>query len=183
MTIWIALMRGVNVGGTGKMPMVAFRQMLAAMGFEKVQTHIQSGNAVFCADATSAATLGEAISQAVERDFGFRRKCHVLDRDTLEQAVADCPFAVEAGEGKTLHFVFMDPAPDKIDVAALDALATQGEEWAVRGNTFYLFTPGGLGRSKLAAGCERLLNTDVTGRNFNSVRALSALAAAVALAG
>jgi uncharacterized protein (DUF1697 family) len=183
MTIWIALMRGVNVGGTGKLPMAAFRQMLTVMGFEMVQTYIQSGNAVFRAGAASAAALGEAISDAVERDFGFRRKCHVLNHETLERALADCPFSVAEGHGNALHFVFMDPKTSQIDGAALDVLAAQGEKWAVRGDVLYLFTLAGLGKSKLAAGYERVLNTDVTARNLNSVRALAALAAASASVG
>lgn len=183
MTIWIALMRGVNVGGSGKLPMAAFRQMLAGMGFEMVRTYIQSGNAVFRAQAPSAMALGEAISEAVEREFGFRRKCHVIDHETLERALADCPFKVEEGQGRAVHFVFMDPAPSQLDGAVLDALAAKDEDWAVRGDVLYLFTPAGLGNSKLAAGYEKVLDTDVTARNLNTVRALAALAAASASEG
>ena len=77
MAVRIALLRGVNVAGAGKLPMAEFRDMLAGMGFGSVQTYIQSGNAVF--DSDLAATRLEAtIGDAVEERFGFRRDVFVL---------------------------------------------------------------------------------------------------------
>lgn len=168
----VALLRGVNVGGAGKLPMSAFRAMLTGLGLARVETYIQSGNAVFDSDVQAAA-LEVLIRDSVAGQFGFAPDVFVLTGAALRAALTDHPFA-EADPGR-VHVFFLrgTPAPDE---ALLRALALPGDGWHVGPNRFTLHTPAGIGRSKLAA---RLpLPAPMTARNLRTLAALAALVAA-----
>jgi len=111
MGVWVALLRGVNVSGAGKLPMAEFRDMLSAMGFGKVRTYIQSGNAVFESDRT-AADLELAIRDAVAARFGFAPETFVRTVEEIAAALTDHPFS--GVEPKLVHVSFLreTPAPD-----------------------------------------------------------------------
>jgi uncharacterized protein (DUF1697 family) len=169
---WVALLRGVNVGGAGKLPMAEFRATLADLGYEGVATYIQSGNAVFRATGT-AGTIATAIGGAVAARFAFRPHVFVLAPAALEAALAANPFTAE--EGAKVHLFFLDsPLPE----GALDKLApfaTKGERAELRGNVLYLATPEGMGRSDYANRLQRL-KAPMTARNARSATAIAALA-------
>ncbi|MFC2969770.1 DUF1697 domain-containing protein [Acidimangrovimonas pyrenivorans] len=171
----IALLRGVNVGGRGRLPMADFRALLAGLGYGTPQTYIQSGNAVFRA-AGPAEEIATAIGKAIAASHGFRP--HVLLRSLaeIEAALAACPFRPAPGAEKTVQLYFLDPPPGAPDLAALEALRAADEEVALAGKVFYLSAPSGIGRSKLAAAVERHLGTPATARNLRSVRAIRDLA-------
>lgn len=172
MAFRIALLRGVNVAGAGKLPMAEFRQTLSAMGLDRVQSYIQSGNAVFDSDL-SATALEAMIGDAVEARFGFRRDVFVLSAGEVAAALADHPFA--GAEPKLVHVYFLreTPAPDE---AALSALALPGDGWHIGPRRFTLHTPGGVGASKLAEKLPRLLPAPMTARNLRTIAVLRAMA-------
>jgi uncharacterized protein (DUF1697 family) len=172
MTTWIALLRGVNVSGAGKLPMAEFRDMLAGMGLGRVQTYIQSGNAVF--DSELAGPVLEAmIRDGVSKRFGFVPETFVLTADEIAAALTDHPFA--GAEPNRVHVAFLreTPAPDE---AALRALALPGDGWHIGPRRFTLHTPGGYGTSKLAEKLPRLLPAPMTARNLRTVAALHDMA-------
>jgi len=171
MTTWVALLRGVNVSGAGKLPMVEFRALLEEVGLGRVETYIQSGNAVF--DSTlSAAELEGMIRGGVAARFGFAPECFVLGAEEIAAALSDHPFA--GAEGNRVHVTFLrqTPAPDE---AALRALALPGDGWHIAPRRFTLHMPGGFGSSKLAGKLPRLLPGPMTARNLRTVAALVAL--------
>lgn len=172
MAVRIALLRGVNVSGAGKLPMAEFREMLAGMGFGEVRTYIQSGNAVFESDL-AAPVLETMIRDGVAARFGFSPETFVLTAAEIAAAVADHPF--EGAEPKLVHVVFLraTPAPDE---AALRALALPGDGWHIGPHRFTLHTPGGYGTSRLAEKLPRLLPAPMTARNLRTVAALAAMA-------
>ncbi|WP_333816369.1 DUF1697 domain-containing protein [Tabrizicola sp.] len=176
MARWVALLRGVNVGGAGKLPMAEFREMLGGMGFGAVQTYIQSGNAVFDSDL-EAPDLEGMIREGIAARFGFSPECFVLAAYELASALADHPFA--GAEPKLVHVIFLreTPVPDE---AALRALALPGDGWHIGPRRFTLSTPGGYGTSKLAEKLPRLLPGPMTARNLRTIAALHALAIAQA---
>lgn len=176
MAIRIALLRGVNVAGAGKLPMAEFRDMLAGMGLAGVQTYIQSGNAVFGSDL-AAPVLEARIGDAVEERFGFRRDVFVLSARELAEALTDHPFA--GAEPKFVHVYFLreTPLPDE---ATLRELALPGDAWHVGPRRFTLSTPGGVGTSKLAEKLPRLLPAPMTARNLRTIAALHDMAIAQA---
>ena len=172
MAVRIALLRGVNVGGAGKLPMPEFREMLAGLGFGAVRTYIQSGNAMFESDLASP-RLEAMIGDAVEARFGFRRDVFVLSAGEIAAALGDHPFA--GAEPKFVHVYFLreTPVPDE---AALSALALPGDGWHIGSRRFTLHTPGGVGTSKLAEKLPRLLPSPMTARNLRTIAALHDMA-------
>lgn len=173
MGIRVALLRGVNVSGTGRLPMAEFREMLAAMGLGAVRTYIQSGNAVF-ESGRDAGALEVLIRDAVKAGFGFAPEVLVLDAVEISAALTDHPFA--GADPKSVHVCFLreTPAPDE---AALRALALPGDAWHVGPRRFTLHTPGGFGTSKLAERLPRLLPQPMTARNLRTVAALAGMIA------
>lgn len=171
MAVWVVLLRGVNVGGAAKLPMAAFRAVLEDLGLRRVETCIQSGNAVFDSELT-AAELEVMIRGGIAARCGFAPECFVLTADEIGAALTDHPF--QGGEGNRVHVVFLreTPAPDE---ATLRALALPGDGWSVASGRFTLHTPGGYGSSKLAEKLPRLLPAPMTARNLRTVAALVAM--------
>jgi uncharacterized protein (DUF1697 family) len=168
MGLWIALLRGVNVSGAGKLPMAEFRALLGGLGLGAVRTYIQSGNAVFESDRP-AAELEAAIRDAVAGQFGFAPETFVRTAEEMSSALTDHPFA--GADPKFVHVCFLreTPAPDG---AALQALALPGDGWHVGPHRFTLHTPAGYGTSKLAERLPRLLPQPMTARNLRTIAAL-----------
>jgi uncharacterized protein (DUF1697 family) len=100
--IRIALLRGINVGGHGRLPMAKLRDILVACGARDPQTYIQSGNAVF-----RGAVEAEELAQAIERAKGFRPRAMVLTRQELSATIAGNPFSEATAAPKTLHVYFL----------------------------------------------------------------------------
>jgi uncharacterized protein (DUF1697 family) len=168
MGVRVAILRGVNVSGAGKLPMAEFRAMLEGMGLGAVRTYIQSGNAVF-ESALPAAELEVAIRDGVAARFGFAPECFVLTAEEVAAALTDHPFA--GADPKFVHVCFLreTPVPDE---AAMRVLALPGDGWHIGPCRFVLHTPGGFGASKLAERLPRLLPKPMTARNLRTLAAL-----------
>ncbi|MEV6201771.1 DUF1697 domain-containing protein [Streptomyces sp. NPDC051771] len=181
-TTYALLLRGINVSGHRKLPMAELRELLEGLGHRDVRTYLQSGNAVFTTDGpASEETLATAVGQAIERRFGFTCDCLVRDGAYLTAVAEACPFPAAGLEGKQLHAVYYSApvTPDRF--AAVDAEAFAPESFALGDRVMYLYTPDGLGRSKLAEAVMRpSLTKDLvaTARNWNTVRKLVEMTAA-----
>lgn len=173
MALLVALLRGVNVSGVGRLPMAEFRAMLAVMGLGKVQTYIQSGNAVFDSDRPGA-ELEAAIRDVVAAQFGFAPETFVLTAAEIGAAVTDHPFG--GADPKLVHVCFLRETPSPDD-AALKALALPADGWHIGPRRFTLHTPGGYGTSKLAERLPRLLPQPMTARNLRTLAALHGMLA------
>ena len=176
MTRYIALFRGLNVGGGHKVPMAALRRFMAGLGFADVATYIQSGNAVFDADA-DAASATSTIETAFAHRFGFAVPLVLLTVGQLDEAIDGNPFASLTDDHRMLHTGFFKADPDPDRLAALAPLEKDGERHAVAGRVIYLYLPHYSARSELAgkvAGGD--LGAPVTLRNWRSVRALAEMA-------
>jgi uncharacterized protein (DUF1697 family) len=176
MTVWVLLLRGINVGGAGKLPMADLRRLLTDLGCDGVATYIQSGNAVFASDR-SRADLSEAIAGAIEAAQGFRPPLFLLTAAELSAALDANPFPEAAADPKPMHLFFHD-AGTRPDAAALDADKTGREAWSESGGVLYLRAPDGIGRSKLAVRIGRQFK-GATARNLTTCRKLLAMAQAV----
>ncbi len=173
---WIALFRGVNVGGHNKLPMKALAAALEEGGLDNVRTYIRSGNVVFRTKTGTAATLSAKIAATVEKDFEFRPKVLVVSLADLAAAARGNPFPSAARDPKSVHLYFLDGVPKKPDVARIDAAKAKSEDYALKGRVFYLSTPAGFGVSKLAAAAEKLLGVGATARNWRTVTMLLEMA-------
>lgn len=169
MNTWIALFRGINVGGNRILPMKALAALLEELGGTRIQTYIQSGNAVFRGAGTDAAGLSARIEAAVLKQHGFATRVLLLNRDEFETAASANPFPRAVAEPKTLHLAFLAARPKQPDLAALNAIKRNNEEFVLEGKVFYLHAPDGIGQSKLAERYEKLLGVTATARNWNTV--------------
>lgn len=172
---YAALLRGINVGGSKKVPMAELRSVMEGLGHGDVQTYLQSGNAVFSSERKDPVALARELEAAIEARFGFRVPCLVVDGAYL-RAVADaCPFPAAELEGRQLHATFFSTQPGAERFAAIDRAAYLPEEYRLGDRVLYLYAPEGLGRSKLGEALARpavVKGIDVTTRNWNTVAKL-----------
>jgi len=169
-----ALMRAVNVGGKGSLPMAQVREMLAQAGFDRPETLLASGNALIGTELSPAETEAR-FEAAIAQRFGFETDVLVRDLDQLRAVVAANPFGDFAREhpGWTIVY-FLRGEPDG-DLASLEPFCGFGEQIAVGPGCLYLTYPQGSGTSKLSgAAIERRLKVRGTGRNWNTVGKLVA---------
>lgn len=172
MKTWIALLRGINVGGACIVPMKDLVTTLAGAGLSSVRTYIQSGNLVFQTPKGTQRALERQIAQLIEKRFGFRPPVMVLSGVELSEAISGNPFPQAIAEPKSLHLCFLSEAPSNPDLDALTKLKADKEAFALKGQVFYLHTPDGYGNSKLAAKVERALGVATTCRNWRTVNQL-----------
>lgn len=172
MQTWIALFRGINVGGRNQMSMAALRATLESAGCNAVRTYIQSGNVIFASASKSKHNLNKRLGDAIEEQFGFRPNIRLLSEGDFRTAVTNNPFLDAVSEPTTLHFFFLDSPPNAPDIDGLHRLALPTERFELIDAVFYLHTPDGFGRSKLAAGAERKLGEPATARNFTTIQNL-----------
>jgi uncharacterized protein (DUF1697 family) len=169
MKTWIALLRGINVGGRNILPMAELRTDLEALGLDGVRTYIQSGNVVFRASDATAESLAETIAGAIEDRHGFSPSTFVLSHEQLAAAIDANPFPEGTAEPRTLHFYFLSAPAPEADLQALDAVRSENERYELTDEVFYLHAPDGIGRSKLAASVDRHLGVATTARNYRTV--------------
>lgn len=176
MNTWIALLRGVNVLGHGKLPMAELVEVLERMGLADVRTYIQSGNVVFRSRGKTAAPLCKKIGKAILESHGFEPRVLVLPVDAVRDAVARNPFPTADAKPKSVHLFFLAKPATDARLDRIDAVRAGREEYALTDSVFYLHTPDGFGPSKLAANAERLLGVPATARNWRTVNKILAMA-------
>jgi len=176
MKTYIALLRGINVGGSHILPMKTLKALLESLGLRDVNTYIQSGNVVFRSEEAHHERLSEVISAAIEVDFGFKPLVLLLELQDLEAVVRSNPFPEGESEPTSLHAFFMASRPARPDLNALEDLRSEHERFELQEGVFYLYAPDGIGRSKMAVKVEKCLGVPVTGRNWRTVQKLLAMA-------
>ncbi len=173
MNTYIALLRGINVGGHNKLPMAELRELLGDLGLQDAQTYIQSGNAVFNSDKQGTSPLAKRIQEAIDERYGFKPTTLVLTREEFEDAITSNPFPEGKTEPKSLHLYFLESPPQEVDLEKLEEVKKSNERFALLGKVFYLHAPDGIGRSKLAERIERVLKVSVTARNWRTVNKIA----------
>ncbi len=168
MTAFVALLRAVNVGGTGKLPMSALTALCEQAGFVQVRTYIASGNVVFASEKPAVkvkAALEAALAACAGREVG------TMVRTAAEMAaiLAANPFATAAPERTLAIFLDAPPPGDTLDHIA----GRKGEEIRLGRREIYVHYCDGIARSKLKIPAARF----GTARNMNTVAKLAELAA------
>ncbi len=176
MRTYIALFRGMNVGGNNILPMQELVAQLENIGLQNVKTCIQSGNVVFQSEEKNASLLSNKTRAAIKKSHGFEPQVVLLELEEMEKALGSNPFPEAESEPKTLHLLFLASVPKNPDYDTLKSIKTDRERFVLKGSVFYLHAPDGIGRSKLAANAEKLLGVWVTGRNWRTVCKIMAMA-------
>lgn len=179
MPTYVILLRGVNVGGHGKLPMAEFRKTLAALGFDRVETYIQSGNAVVDAKLT-AARVAHSVAAALEKLTGAPVGVVVRSHEQLEKLIRENPFAEEASDGTKVHVAFLAGPAAAGARAALQRIVDQypnrRDRYHVAGDHIYLHLPDGAAETKLTGkSVDKAIGVIATGRNWNTVLKLHAM--------
>ncbi len=169
MNAYIALFRGINVGGRGSLPMKELIAMLELLGCRNIKHYIQSGNVVLQHEEKDAAQLASRISSEVKKSRGFEPYVLILEVEDLERAMTGNPFPEAESEPKALHLGFLASVPKNPDLKKLKSLKTDSERFVLKDRVFYLHAPEGVGRSKLAASAEKALGVPMTDRNWRTV--------------
>ncbi len=178
MLTYFALLRGINVGGHKPVAMADLRQLLTHLGFADARSLLQSGNLVFRSKARAGSQLERMLETEARKRLGLQADCFVRTAEEWKAIVAHNPFPKEA-ERDPGHLLVMSlkDAPARNDVEALQAAITGPEVVRATGRHAYIVYPNGIGRSRLTnALIERKLGTRGTGRNWNTVLKLRALA-------
>ena len=184
MPTYVALLRGINLGGRNRVAMPALREVVASLGHTDVSTYIQSGNVVFTSKKRDGAALARGLEKAIDKELGVAARVVVLSRMELARVVSDNPYKDEVNP-KAVHAVFLTKAPGRdlkdAVAAALEKAAEKGarDEARIVGRTLFLHTPDGYGRSEVAATLMRTSRpakgATGTARNWATVSRLLAM--------
>jgi uncharacterized protein (DUF1697 family) len=179
-TIFVALLRSVNVAGRNRVAMADLRALVASLGFDDVTTYVQSGNVVFSGPGTAEGAAA-SIREALTADLGV--DVPVLARTGQEFAgvLSVSPYQDLDADPATLHVTFLGATPevDAVDGLHSDALAQAPDRLQVIGAEVFLHCPGGYGRTKLTnTYLERRLGVTATTRNWRTVTVLAEMVGA-----
>ncbi len=174
MKTYVALLRGINVGGSKPVPMPALRGQFVELGFPRAETYVQSGNVVFESKGAVGPKQIASLERRLAEAFGAQIPVIVRAQQKLKEVLENNPFpGVEADPTKLL-IVFLEEAPGVAAVAKLDPKRSPTDRFAVDGQEIYLSCPNGYGRSKLTADYfERVLRVRATARNWRTVQTLA----------
>jgi uncharacterized protein (DUF1697 family) len=174
MPVYVALLRGVNLGPNKRMKMEKLRESFNGLGLDQVQTYIQSGNVVFKAARVSQAALCRKLEAAIIADFGFSSSVITRTQEEIGQAIETNPFVKKSGIDLTrLHVTFLAVAPEASVLEELKGLTKPPDESICQGREIFLHLPNGMAKSSLTNNpLERRLLKISTTRNWNTVSQL-----------
>ncbi len=135
---YIALLRGINVGGHRLIKMEDLRTFFEAMGFQKVQTYIQSGNVIFDTAKSDVKTLRNAIEEKLLQFCGFAVDVYLRSESEFAAVVRNSPFMMTAPEHQ-VYVAFLSEAPDSALQTALDAYNRDIEQFHLNGSELFVF--------------------------------------------
>jgi uncharacterized protein (DUF1697 family) len=171
MPVYVALLRGINLGGHKKIKMAELRASLAAMGFDQVTTYIQSGNVVFKAAKISDKALSKKIEATILSKFGHSVSVIIRSAEEIAQVVANNPFLKEADiDQTTLHVMFLQEPPAQSALMQLETLVLKPDQFRSLGKELYFYLPNGVAESAvMKKPIDRVLMIPTTMRNWRTV--------------
>lgn len=184
MTTYIALLRGINVGGKNIIKMAQLKQVFEAIGLYEVQTYIQSGNVLFKSNEGEE-YLCEKIEHELEMVFGFSVKVVLRTLAEIKLIIRNCPFPEEEvrqaeslPKAESLYVALLprEPSQDKVEI--LNAYKNESEECRVAGREVFLLFRQSIRNSKIANNLQKL-DVPSTVRNWKTINKLAELAKAM----
>ena len=171
---YIALLKGINVGGHKKVPMAELRALLSKVGLSNVQTYIQTGNVFFETKESSSSNIEKTIRQAIHSHFGFEVLVMVKTRHDLQRIFNDYPFTNEKKEAS--YFMMLHNVPSEEMIVEASKKVYEFDQYVIKNDCIYLFCDKGMGKSKFNTNFfENKLNTFATARNYKTMLKLLSL--------
>lgn len=181
MTVYIALLRGINVGGKNIIKMAELKKVFDGIGLCEVQTFIQSGNVLFKSNEEEE-PLRREIEYEIERAFGFPVTVILRTAAELEQITLNCPFSEEkiveaesSSKAEVLYVALLNHVPSHDKVESLNAYVNGSEEYHIAGRNVFLLFHNSIRNSKLANNIQKL-DAQSTVRNWKTISKLVNLA-------
>ena len=171
MTIYISMLRGINVGKQKKIKMKDLKDLYESLNFENVKTYIQSGNVVFKFEDVPASKLSAIIEKKINEVYGSNVLVFIRTKNEFLKIIDDNPFQKE--DPNKLHVTFLSASPAEKPVKEIDLIKDESEKFSIRAKEIYLFLTNGYGRTKLSNGFfEKKLKVSATTRNWRTVNKL-----------
>ena len=173
MKTYIALLRGINVGGHKKILMADLRLLFESLGFKEVQTYIQSGNVVF--RSKEEAYLANKIGEAISAKYGFNVPVLIKKASELSEILSKCPFFDEKREKS--YFILLKEYPSQESVKITTDFSHSNEEFHIVEDCVYIYYSVGAGKAKMGVNFfEKKLKVKATARNYRTMAKLLELA-------
>jgi uncharacterized protein (DUF1697 family) len=177
MAIYVAMLRGINVGPHKRMKMEKLRASCEGLGLQKVKTFIQSGNIVFQATKIAPEKLSKKIEEQIVKDFGFSADVITRSRDEMEKIIKRNPLSKPGLDPAKLHVVFHAEAPAPAAIKKLQSITEPPDQLHIAGKEIYFYFPNGVSGSSLwKHPLDRVLGVTGTMRNWKTVNALYQMA-------
>ena len=171
MKTFIAILRGINVGGHNKIKMQELKLLMESLDFENVRTYIQSGNVIFESKEVQTVKLADQINIEIATVFKLNVPVIVITLEELRKVINDNPFINrEDVEANKLHVTFLSNDVNISFVDNIEAMKYMPDEFKILNKAIYLYCPNGVAKTKLTNSLfEKKLNQTATNRNWNTV--------------
>lgn len=167
---FVAILRGINVGGRRKLPMKELKQLFQDLGYSEVKTYIQSGNVIFNAE-TAEEEISKAVENAIFEQFGYEVPVICRSAEDFEKSIDENPFFEDTvGEIERLHLTFLKELPGKKQLEKLKEYDFSPDEFLVKDKNVYIYCSGRYSDSILSNNFfESKLQVTATTRNWKTV--------------
>ncbi|WP_373056741.1 DUF1697 domain-containing protein [Zunongwangia sp. H14] len=173
---YIAILRGINVGGKRKIPMADLRQNLEKIGFKNVKTYIQSGNIIFNENVKNISKMETQLEKFILDTYGFEVPVIIRSAEQVEKAISDNPYFSKESDLDRLHLSFLKQAPDAENIDKAKNANYEPDSFEVKGKNAFVYCTGKYSDSKLTNNFfENKLKVAATTRNWKTVLKLQEL--------
>jgi uncharacterized protein (DUF1697 family) len=174
MTVYVVLLRGINVGGNNKIAMTDLRKLLADLGFSNVITYIQSGNLVFKSEVKDPSLIEEMIKQGIREKFSLNIEVIAKSLEELSKIIRSTPFKeADSSKGEKIYLTFLSKKPSGDLIEKLEKVDGEGDKILVEVKTGYILCKKGYSETVYNNNfIERTLNVIATSRNFQTTKKL-----------
>jgi uncharacterized protein (DUF1697 family) len=174
---YIALLRGINVGGNKIIIMQDLKALFHSLGYEHIRSYIQSGNVIFESGETSHRVLRDTIERGIKEVFGFDVSVIIRTHEELEQAIANSPFNLaEPEDFKRLYVSFLADEPSEESLEKLRPYEDGPDKIRFVGREMYTLYEISVSKSELfKVPVDKILGMPLTARNWNTVNKLAAM--------
>jgi uncharacterized protein (DUF1697 family) len=170
MAVYVALLRGINVGKNKRIAMADLRNLVEGLGYADVKTHLNSGNVAFTGPEGTNQEIAARIQEKISADLGMDVAVVVRKGEEMQRVVAENPFPDHAEDHTTLHVAFLAAIPGPKDVSALADVAKGADDYRVVRDNVYLFYPNKItGAVFMPNGLDKALGVASTSRNWRTV--------------
>lgn len=174
MPAYVAMLRGINVAGHNPIKMEQLRELCNGLGFQNVETYVQSGNIAFQTTSENPVALSKSISEVILESFEFDVPVIVRTSKEIRSVIVNNPFSKEKKiDSSKLHVTFLSETPQKDSLKKLEGLAISPDQFYSAPHEIYLYCPTGYGRTKLSNNAiEKALSVNATTRNWKTTNTL-----------